>query len=799
MERDSWEIIFGALLHDIGKVVMRSGRDVEAHPKAGENFLSKYTKNDVILKSARYHHYKDFYGSRLHENHPAYIVYIADNIAAGSDRRECENDTLGGFNKRVALDSIFNLLFNNQKKRKLPLTEIEKTYPKAEDEREISEFEYSKVLSKFEDGLVGIQFEPEYINSVLELLEACFSYVPSSTNNKEVPDISLYDHMKITAAIACCITQYCKEQGIDNYKHVLFENAGEFYKNEAFCLCSVDISGIQDFIYQIASKSALKNLRTRSFYLEFILENIADEVIEACDVTRANLLYTGGGHAYWLLPNTKAAKECFVKTIGNINEGMAKHFGTMLYIAHGYAPCSANVLMSEDEDKAAYVKLFQSVASEISKQKLHRYNCSEIVKFNDDDSDIKMRECKICGRANIEEEEEDTCFECRQFIDYSKTLLEPEAVFIVIKKHTLIEKGLPIWDKEGNELSMTITNQEHARNMLKNENDIVRIYSKNLFRTGYTIASKLWMGDYAARDENNNIKSFEDMAQEANGVKRIAVLRMDVDNLGTAFTRGFIRENIEDRYRYLTLSRTAAFSRNMSIFFKYYINEILNDSKFSLRTTKRTNNTCLVYSGGDDLFLVGSWDEVFCAAIDIQNAFKAYTGGILTLSAGLAVFPNGYPLAAMARETGELEEISKEFKYANGEKNAISLFGTEYYKNGIVCKHTYSWEVMQKEIVGEKLKLLDELFKERTDLGHGFIYKLVDLLREAEENKLNLARLAYLLARRDDKKVSESAKCMYKQFTQEVYKWALNEGQRKQLLTALLIFVYTSRGMKEDK
>ena len=48
--------------------------------------------------------------------------------------------------------------------------------------------------------------------------------------------------------------------------------------------------------------------------------------------------------------------------------------------------------------------------------------------------------------------------------------------------------------------------------------------------------------------------------QKIKGYKKIAVLRADVDNLGTSFVYGFKRGEDE---RYVTLSRTAALSRTV--------------------------------------------------------------------------------------------------------------------------------------------------------------------------------------------------------------------------------------------
>ena len=164
--------------------------------------------------------------------------------------------------------------------------------------------DYNRIIADLNEDLSGINFQGEYINSLLELCEAYLSYIPSSTYRGEVADISLFDHSKITAALAACMALYLDSQQRSDYRTELLTNRHNFYGEKAFCLFSCDISGIQQFIYTISSKGALKGLRSRSFYLELLLENLADEILGACSLYRTNLLYTGGGHAYILLPNT---------------------------------------------------------------------------------------------------------------------------------------------------------------------------------------------------------------------------------------------------------------------------------------------------------------------------------------------------------------------------------------------------------------------------------------------------------------------------------------------------------------
>ena len=63
------------------------------------------------------------------------------------------------------------------------------------------------------DNLKGLQWTEEYINSLMAVMEANLTYIPSSTAKSELADISLYDHVKLTAAIAACIYDYLNEKG----------------------------------------------------------------------------------------------------------------------------------------------------------------------------------------------------------------------------------------------------------------------------------------------------------------------------------------------------------------------------------------------------------------------------------------------------------------------------------------------------------------------------------------------------------------------------------------------------------
>ena len=61
------------------------------------------------------------------------------------------------------------------------------------------------------DNLKGLQWTEEYINSLMAVMEANLTYIPSSTA-KSSWQISLFMIMKLTAAIAACIYDYLNER-----------------------------------------------------------------------------------------------------------------------------------------------------------------------------------------------------------------------------------------------------------------------------------------------------------------------------------------------------------------------------------------------------------------------------------------------------------------------------------------------------------------------------------------------------------------------------------------------------------
>ena len=401
----------------------------------------------------------------------------------------------------------------------------------------------------------------------------------------------------------------------------------------------------------------------------------------------------------------------------------------------------------QNNPDGSYREIFQNVSNEISKKKTHRYSKEEILSLNSGIQADCERECKICKRVDLLNKD-NVCSICSALESFSSKILN-ESFFTVLSKN---ETGdlLPL----PNGMFLNAESENELRKRIKEG------------------------------------KNYEELADTSLGIKRLGVLRADVDNLGQAFVRGFERdfESEKNENLYSTISRTATFSRKLSIFFKRHINYLLKNGEYHLSedNDECERNAAIVYSGGDDVFIVGSWDDIIGFAVDLQESLEGFSQGTLTISAGIGIYQPKHPVSAMAREVGELEEYAK----ALPGKNAVALFDD---------KSVYSWDVFVNNVLEEKYRTLADFFgKEDQERGKSFLYHLLEYIRNCDE-KINIARFAYTLARLEpDKNASDEEKEKYGKFAKTMYSWIQNNDDRNELVTAIYIYAYSVRERQEE-
>ncbi len=576
-------------------------------------------------------------------------------------------------------------------------------------------------------------------------------------------DIALIDIARSTAAVASALVDDPEAQDIS--------------------LIAGDLSGIQNFIYTISSDGALKSLRARSFYLELVAEEIVQQLLEELHLPRTSVIYSGGGNLYLLAPATANTQKAVDKVKSTFNQWLKDEFQCKIFLG----------LASEDfpvvnVSNKSFAGNWDNAIKKVNKQKTRKF-----IDQIDDLLKPKVRyeqRCRVCHRDDTEDlqqlnkHEEDSvtaCPTCRAMLELGGKLLGVKA--IIRSSQEQIEGKvytIPFKFGTGNNIYYHIFPKwrqiirDAGTALLVNDWEIEHYQFRHFDK-----AAPLLLGNYAKTiDDSNQTIRGEELAELSEGIKRIGYLRMDVDNLGKVFAKG-----LGDKH---SLPRLAGLSRQMSYFFKVYLNSLAENRLDNIPETARMltkdarQNLLFIYAGGDDLFVSGAWNEVADFAFDVYQSFREYTGWNqdITLSGGVSINDVKYPLYQAAGSCGDAEEAAK----GNG-RDSLGLFG-EVFKWGEWVNIADRIEDKSKVIDRQKhrylsqeakpgisdilsfIKILTNKLDIASDYSRSFIRRLLDVAatqeqilkqmdkdKEKEENKngvryyLHLPKLAYALSR----------------------------------------------------
>ncbi|EKW98568.1 CRISPR-associated Csm1 family protein [Ligilactobacillus saerimneri 30a] len=768
VEKRKIDLFYGALFHDIGKAVMRVDRRRIRHQRVGAEFLQKAQPafaNSQILNSIKYHHI-DFDNWHRPANFPSddlsYITYIADNIASGVDRRKHAEEVEKKWDSTTPLQDVFNRFGSQVEHRYLKPGELyidapEKAMPQNR-RYDYTGGEYGRGVESFRTGLMALQPTEDYMQSALNLLEATMSFMPSSTNAEEVADISLYDHMKLTAAFALAIQQYLDFTKVNNLKKELFNGSAKFYQKPAFMMVQFELVGIEPFIYTIVSQGAHKQLRSRSFYAEMLSEWFVDTLLKKVELTRANVLYMAGGKGYIIMGNTPKNRKIIETWRDEFNSFLQVQFTNQLRMVTATTTFTADQVREPKKAKKvstfeSYSRTFNQLAQEISKAKQQLFTASEILQLNRQGKK-RGRECVICHQID-ELDEQNHCQLCAKLAVFSQNI-QHEDFFVVDDDPA----GLPV----GPNAFMSITTEEAIRAGQVQG----KIYSKNQLNTGFKQQTYLWVSDYSdlsRNDFNTYAKRQWQLGPDGKvmGIKRLAALRVDVDDLYAGFLAGFADQ--EDG-KYTAISRYATLSRRISSFFKVYLNSFAEGKALTI-----------IYSGGDDLFLIGAWDDVLQFLVELKEKFDRWTDQKMTFSAGVYMYHDKLPINIVARQTGQLLQAAK-----LAGKDRVALFASD---------NIYRLDDFINQIYQDKLVQIRQFFLQETGFGKGSIYHLLDLIRTRnEKDRISFARLVYYLSRLESRTNHTEE---FKHFKEAMIHWFDNADQIKQVKTALILYLYEVR------
>ena len=635
------------------------------------------------------------------------LISLADWWSAGIDRREkleAEEGENAGISwgksryKQIPLYSIFNNIeVPNKGKYKgssafgLKALSIDEKdfFPKNIKKKDdgVSQEKYAKLWAEFKKEIQWLPTDTfeGFTESLLMLLKKYTWCIPSNTT--DMANVSLFDHLKTTAAFADCLYRYKK----DNPNDFNFNNQRLSLKEgvKPVMLLGGDLSGIQKFIYNIASRKAATSLKGRSFYLQLLVDSIIQRIIQHKDIdaTLGHVVYSSGGKFYMLLPNIESVTNAVAELKKEIEKELWEQHNGQLLVNIDYVPFAYNIKgKGVDFDNCKDVQigeLWKALADRLTNQKNHKFRNLLI-----DEYDEFFEVQKVGGKTNICAVTgiEGKCVAIDPQEEGEKTLVLPivkeqaqlgntlkDADYIVTYKSNDTNKYISnrvkidihttgIHNYLFNKLELTdndadfrrITSADTCRVKVINRTNFLGVPLKG---NGCSYGFQFYGGNKQAVNEQfDRNKTFEELADGT----YLGILRMDVDNLGSIFIKG-----IPDADKSFSSYSTLSFM--LDYFFSGYLNTIRGRENFK-------DNVNILYSGGDDVFAVGRWDKLIEFAAEIREEFRKFTGrDDISISGGIAMVGDKYPIAKAAEMAGKAEEDAK--KDNGGKKDAFNMFG----------------------------------------------------------------------------------------------------------------------------
>ena len=715
------KIAMAALLHDIGKFWSRTGvskpydkknrehfGDTYLHALWSGTFIEKYINDSDIARWARNHHH----AGTVEE----LMVSLADHLASG-ERYTDETEEFGR-PQNAALVHILTSVSLDEKQPPqrgyLPLVAHDQFLDGAFMPREKVDTVadcYGPLWEGFEKAANDARPAATDITTWLSLLQRFASRIPAATPNRmaghNVPDISLHEHCRVTAAIASCLA--ADDLSLEKVREYRSNFDAKNKQNktvmeETLChlLCG-DLSGVQNFLYDLPRKGAAKTLRSRSFMLQLTASACAEYCCQKAGVPLCNILYNGGGRFYLLIPADVEASSIAAE----LDDQVQDHFGGALAVIVGAAKVTLNDFLP-----GKFSEVWEQAGKDCALQKARKYsrraksNYKKVFGMMDDFVEvISSAPAEDTGAKTATDETE-----------WGRRLTGARWI---VKTETGSRE--PADKKNINHFFRNLGCEYHLvqkGDTLAKFPQVMEICELNgyspydtlntLRPQGNPSLSYRFIANHWPQNRQGDNLSYEELAATARGAKKIAVFRADVDNLGQVFMHG-----LGER---ATAGRVAMLSQAMADFFEGYLNALCREDEYADRMG-------VIYAGGDDLFLVGAWDAVLDFAVEMQTAFKRYAfhNPAFTLSGGIVLIDDHLPVRHFAEMAGDAEDAAKGYerkhKGETVQKDALTIF-----------EMPFGSEELPRFMELKEL-LLDVLDTQRTDkaVSAGFLRRLFEV------------------------------------------------------------------------
>ena len=599
--------------------------------------------------------------------------------------------------------------------------------------------------------------------------------IPSATAFNIRPDVSLYDHSRVAAAMATALWRYHHERKeTDAVTAKELKAQEKSWEDKKFLLVQGDFFGIQDFIFASGgetNKRAAKLLRGRSFYVSLLSECAALKVLDVLDLPSTSQVINAAGKFMIVAPNTTETLKKLLDVQHELDQWFLKQSWGQAGVGLAWTAASCNDFRrgkagcKDSPYKALIKKLFEQLEV-IKNQRLNLCAAMMPIIFNEflDSFDNDKGVCKIDGKspATILHDNEIWISElANDQIKIGTWLANADRERIFITRDSLgmgTALKLTVFDYH---ISFAKSEEKQGKfgEQAKNGN-LLRAWDFSLPKSA---DAALWNG-YARRNINAYVpfatshdlleeqwdkyvgideKLEEEQAKTLNhlacgdriqnefgkwqGISALSSLKGDVDNLGMIFQSGLGED--------VSFSKTAALSRQVNAFFTVYLPWLCKTEY---------QNTYTVFAGGDDFFLMGPWLSQIKLARQMRQAFQRYIAenSELHFSAGISTTKPGLPIGQLS----EMAESALEQAKAHNPKNEKPA-----PKDAVTCfNQTMSWDDFSA--LELRRKRLQDLHQEM-NLSTGYVYGLLTLINmhekitERPENALWHSYFAYRTVR----------------------------------------------------
>lgn len=297
--------------------------------------------------------------------------------------------------------------------------------------------------------------------------------------------------------------------------------------------------------------------------------------------------------------------------IKNIQKNVDTYFIKNFFGLSGVSIVSLS--LTKDDWTKKYKNFRDTLAEQMENAKYKKFNLLEQTPILEYDTHINNQTlCKVCNIRKIEDE---NCHTCNTFIKLGKKLTQKQAQDIYADELGIFFDNFNPKIKLDNRIKSYIPNKEYGE--------------------------PLSFSDIA----NNSC------CNDEKGIKALGVLKADVDSMGNFIKQSDVTQSFEN---------FDEFSKGIDAFFSFYVPKLLREQYRNIYT---------VFAGGDDLFLVGAWNEIMQFSRVIQKDFKTYINfnkTKLSISFGISVAKPTTPISYLAGHTEELLEASKELDGKDG-------------------------------------------------------------------------------------------------------------------------------------